>query len=119
MINKILKHAFNIIFLNNTLTNLPQKTIYQLTELLHETYIFQIKKGKTIITQGQPADYIYILLSGEGLVLNDIDWNINDTIPSLTVINVKNAINHDVDRVSGIFVLLIGVVWDSIFSFQR
>ena len=41
------------------------------------------------------------------------------TIPSLTVINVKNAINHDVERVSGIFVLLIGVVCDSIFSFQR
>ena len=40
-------------------------------------------------------------------------------IPSLTVINVKNAINHDVERVSGIFVLLIGVVWDSIFSFQK
>ena len=42
-----------------------------------------------------------------------------DMFPSLTVINVKNAINHDVDRVSGIFVLLIGVVCDSIFSFQR
>ena len=87
MINKSLKHAFNIIFLSNTLTNLPQKTIYQLSELLHETYIFQIKKGKTVITQGQPADYIYILLSGEGLVLNDIDWNINNTIDEVTAID--------------------------------
>ena len=87
MINKNLKHAFNIIFLNNPLTNLPQKTIYQLTELLHETYIFQIKKGKTIITQGQPADYIYILLSGEGVVLNDIEWNINNTIDEVNAID--------------------------------
>ena len=87
MINKNLKHAFNIIFLNNPLTDLPQKTIYQLTELLHETYIFQIKKGKTIITQGQPADYIYILLSGEGVVLNDIEWNINNTIDEVNAID--------------------------------
>ena len=87
MINKNLKHAFNIIFLNNPLTDLPQKTIYQLTELLHETYIFQIKKGKTIITQGQPADYIYILLRGEGVVLNDIEWNINNTIDEVNAID--------------------------------
>ena len=92
MINKSLKHAFNIIFLSNTLTNLPQKTIYQLSELLHETYIFQIKKRKTIITQGQPADYIYILLSGEGLVLNDIDWNINNTIDEVTAIDCLGII---------------------------
>ena len=87
MINKSLQHAFNIIFLNNPLTDLPQKTIYQLTELLHETYTFQIKKGKTIITQGQPADYIYILLSGEGVVLNDIEWNINNTIDEVNAID--------------------------------
>ena len=87
MINKNLKHAFNIIFLNNPLTDLPQKTINQLTELLHETYIFQIKKGKTIITQGQPANYIYILLSGEGVVLNDIEWNINNTIDEVNAID--------------------------------
>jgi len=87
MINKNLKHAFNIIFLNNPLTDLPQETINQLTELLHETYIFQIKKGKTIITQGQPADYIYILLSGEGVVLNDIEWNINNTIDEVNAID--------------------------------
>ena len=48
-----------------------------------------------------------------------INFLLSYKIPSLTVINVKNAINHDVDRVSGIFVLLIGVVCDSIFSFQR
>ena len=87
MINKNLKHAFNIIFLNDSLDNLSQQSIYQLTELLHETYIFQIKKGKTILTQGQPADYIYILLSGEGLVLNDIDWNINNTIDEVNAID--------------------------------
>lgn len=87
MINKNLQHAFNLIFLKNSLNDLPKQSIYQLTELLHEKYIFQIKKGETIITQGQPADYIYILLSGEGVVLNNIDWNINNTIDEVNAID--------------------------------
>ena len=87
MINKSLQHAFNIIFLNTSLRDLSQQSIQQLLELLHEPYIFQISKGKTIISQGQPADYIYILLSGEGVVLNDIDWNINNTIDEVNAID--------------------------------
>ena len=87
MINKSLQHAFNIIFLNTSLRDLPQQSIQQLLELLREPYIFQISKGKTIISQGQPADYIYILLSGEGVVLNDIDWNINNTIDEVNAID--------------------------------
>ena len=78
MISKNLQHAFNIIFLNNTLRDLSQHSVQQLMEILHEPYIFHISKGKTIISQGQPADYIYILLSGEGIVINNIYLNINN-----------------------------------------
>ncbi len=87
MINKNLQHAFNIIFLNNTLRDLSQHSIQQLMEILQEPYIFRINKGKTIITQGQPADFIYILLSGEGIVLNNIDWNINNTVDEVNAID--------------------------------
>ena len=67
-----------------------------LREYLHEARLLNYQKEETIISQGDPCDYVYILISGRVSVLNSIIWdndNVIDFIEPLDIMGLVEQLN--------------------------
>lgn len=60
--------------------------------------LFTVPKGETILYQGDPAKYFYILLSGRTIIMNQISFSTSDIIDYVEpphILGLMEYIDHD------------------------
>lgn len=86
--------ALNIILKEEYDTENPAASF---TELAPAGYLVTAQKNETIIYQKDPADYLYMILSGRAVILNQISWNsdnIIDYVESPHILGLVETLNN-------------------------
>lgn len=85
-LNIILKEEYN-----------PENPFSSLKGIASESQLITAQKNETIIYQKDPADYLYMMLSGRAMILNQISWNsdnIIDYVESPHILGLVEPLNN-------------------------
>lgn len=75
----------------------PENPLSSLNGIASENQLITVQKNETIIYQKDPADYLYMMLSGRAMVLNQISWNsdnIIDYVESPHILGLVEPLNN-------------------------